>query len=71
MLQDMRNSRSIRRVGLEAYTEHIIRIISCNMKMFRSSLVVSEEQCRELKLWDVLGLLQCVSMVLRAWLWQS
>lgn len=55
VLQDMWHAGVIRRVGLEADGEDIIAVITGNVKMFGTSLVVLQVQGRQLKLGHMLG----------------
>jgi hypothetical protein len=66
MLQDMRNTRVIGRVGLEPDGEDIVAVISGNVEMLRASLVVLQVQRSQLELWDVLGSQQCEAVELVA-----
>lgn len=66
MLQDMWHTGVIWRVGLEADGEDIVAVISGNVKMFGTSLIVLQVQGRQLELRHVLRAKQREAMKLFA-----
>ncbi len=68
MLQDMRYSSIIGRIGLEAYRENIVLVFPGDMEVLGPGFVMSKAVCSELELGHLLGALDSESMQLRAWL---
>lgn len=66
MLQYVRYTSCIRRIGLEANGKDIVAVISGNVKVVGASLVVLELQSSELELGNVLGSSQSKAMELVA-----
>ena len=65
MFQNVRNTRLVRRVGLEPDREDIVLIISGKMKAFGSGPIVLKLQGCELQLWHMLHTLEGKSMQIR------
>lgn len=62
MFKDMRHTRGIWRVCLEADAEDIVLVVSCDVQVVGTGLVVLEEQRRQLELRHMLCLLKSESM---------
>lgn len=56
--ENMSNSRTIHRGCPKSNCEHIILILSRNMKMFRPRLIMEQLRGNQLKFWDFLDLFQ-------------
>ena len=57
VLQDMRDSCSIRRVCLETYAKNIISIFPCDMQVVCICFVMLQQHSRQMQLGDVFLLL--------------
>lgn len=62
MFEDVWHSGGIGRVSLEANREDIVRIISGNVQVISTSLVMLKMECRQLELWDLFDALERESM---------
>lgn len=62
MFEDVWHAGRIWRVRLEPDAEDIVLIISCHVQVVGASLVVLEQQRRQLQLRHVLALFQCEAM---------
>ena len=62
MFKYVRHACGVGRVGLEANTEDIVLIFSCYVQIVGASLVVLEEQRRQLELRDMLCALEGEAM---------
>jgi len=58
MLQYVRNTSVIGRVGLEPDGEDVVLVVSCDMEMLRASLIMLEQQRCKLQFRNMLGALQ-------------
>lgn len=70
MFKDMRHTSGIWWVGLEADAEDIVLVVSCDVQVVGTGLVVLEEERRQLELRHMLRLLQSESMNAITRLWE-
>lgn len=68
MLKDMRHTRVIRGICLEANRKDIIAIVPSDVQVFGTRFVVLKLQCRKFQLGNVLDALHCEAMKPFAWL---
>jgi hypothetical protein len=68
MLEDMRYSGMVRRICLEANREDIVLVLSGNMQIVGSSLVVLQVQSCQLELRDMLRVEESKAVDLLPWL---
>ena len=66
MLENVRHSSGIRRVGLETDGEDIVGILTGNVQILGASLVMLKVQSRQLQLWYLLDALEREAMQLLA-----
>lgn len=66
MLEDVRHSRVVRRVGLEANGEAVVRIVARNVQVLGAGLVVLQVQGRQFQLRHLLDALEGEAMQLLA-----
>lgn len=71
MLKNVRYSRSIGWVRLESNGEDIVRIISRDMEIVGTGLVMVESQGRQLQFWEMFCTLQREAVKNMARLWIS
>ena len=68
MLEDMRHSRAVRRVCLEADREDIVLVFPCNMQIVGAGLVVLQMQSCQLEFGDMLRAEERKDVDLLSWL---
>jgi len=58
----MGQSCAIRRIRFEADGEHIVLVVPCDVKVFRTCLVMLQVKSCKLQFWYIFGSLHCETM---------